>query len=96
MTLKKLSESSSTLQTLHKMSVNIFHLNRCDLVGIIYYNSFHLNMFNLFSNKILRINPYKSCFILKVLDFQVSCSKIYSYRLDENPVFDNIVSIFVN
>jgi hypothetical protein len=62
MTLKKLSESSSTFQTLHKMSVNIFHLNRCDLVGIINYNSFHLNMFNLFSNKFLRINPYTSCF----------------------------------
>jgi hypothetical protein len=58
-------KKSSTLQTLHKLSVDIFHLNRCDLVGIINCNIFHLNIFNLFSNKILKINSYKSVLFWK-------------------------------
>jgi hypothetical protein len=33
---------------------------------------------------------------MKVLNFQVSCQKMYSYRFDENPDFDNIVKIVVN
>ena len=30
---------------------------------------------------------------MKVLDFQVSCPKIFTYRFDENLVFDDIVKI---
>jgi hypothetical protein len=62
---KLVSKDFSTLQTLHNLSVDIFHLNRCDLVGIINCNSFHLNIFNLFSDKILKINSYKSVILFE-------------------------------
>ena len=32
---------------------------------------------------------------MKVLDIQVSCPKMYTYRFDKNFVFDNIVKILL-
>jgi hypothetical protein len=51
---------------------------------------------NIWGNKYIKFNNKSLIYKNKALDIQVSCPKMYTYRFDENFVFDNIVKIFVN